>query len=74
MGVIGVDWGWGKVQRVRIPGISKLVDGLCVVLPEEGEMGGGKGGLEVIVGLEDETMGRLMADERFMEFAVLQCI
>jgi hypothetical protein len=39
---------------------------VIIVLPKEN-----KGGLEVLVGLEDGGMGSLMKDAGFMEFAEL---
>jgi trichothecene 3-O-acetyltransferase len=62
-GVYEMEWGsLGKPECFRIPGEG--MDGSIIVLPR---LDGG--GLEVVVGLEDGAMGRLMKDEEFLEFA-----
>lgn len=70
-GMYDFDWGdglGGKCERVRTASIG-MFNGLQVVLPVlTGEMGGG---LEVVVGLEDEAMERLKGDEVWMRFARL---
>ena len=62
------DWGGllGKCQRVRIAQTG-LMNGLQVVLPALPERLGG--GLEVVIGLEDEVMKVLMHDELWMAYA-----
>lgn len=69
MDLVGLDWGEriGEVESVRIPKIA--FDGACIVLPELKD-----GGLEVIVGLKNEAMDRLKADEDFAKFASVRCI
>lgn len=61
MGVLGLDWGIGKVERVRIP--KAEFDGLCILMEAEG------GGVEVVVGLEKVHMERLRSDKVFMRFS-----
>lgn len=65
------DWGTalgGKCERVRTVA-SGMFNGMPVVLPElTKEMGGG---LEVVVGLEDDVMERLKRDELWMMYAKL---
>jgi trichothecene 3-O-acetyltransferase len=62
-GVYEMEWGsLGKPECFRIPGEG--MDGSIVVLPRVDG-----GGLEVVVGLEDGAMGRLMKDQEFLEFA-----
>ena len=67
----GFDWGsalGGKCERVRTVA-SGMFNGMTVVLPElTREMGGG---LEVVIGLEDEVMERLKSDEVWMRYARL---
>lgn len=69
MGLAGLDWGdaVGKVQSIRIPKTG--FDGLCIVLPALED-----GGLEVLIGLEDEAMGMLKGDEGFVRFAGVGCV
>ncbi|PGH31014.1 hypothetical protein GX50_06218 [[Emmonsia] crescens] len=66
-GVYKREWGGllGKVEAFRVPGEG--ADGVVVVFPRTEE-----GGLEVMVGLEDGAMGRLMGDVRFIESAKLR--
>lgn len=65
------DWGnalGGTCERVRTVA-SGMFNGMQVVLPElTKEMGGG---LEIVVGLEDDAMERLKRDEGWMKFARL---
>ena len=65
------DWGnamGGRCERVRTVA-SGMFNGMPVVLPElPGEMGGG---LEIVVGLEDDAMGRLKEDRVWTSFARL---
>ncbi len=63
------DWGnalGGRCERVRTMA-SGMFNGMQVVLPElTKEM---RGGLEVVIGLEDDAMERLKGDELWMKFA-----
>lgn len=72
MGIAPLDWGEGigKVESVRIPGAG--FDGLCIVLPA---MGGqdDAGGWEVLVGLEEGAMGRLVGDGEIEKWADVRC-
>lgn len=67
------DFNWGAAlggtcERVRTVA-SGMFNGLHVVLPElRKDMGGG---LEIVVGLEDDAMERLKGDETWMRFAKL---
>ena len=65
------DWGTalgGKCKRVRTAA-SGMFNGMQVVLPKlPEEMGGG---LEIVVGLEDEAMERLKMDDFWMKFTTL---
>ena len=65
------DWGsalGGKCERVRTAS-SGMFNGMQVVLPElTKDMGGG---LEVVVGMEDDALERLKRDELWMQFARL---
>lgn len=64
MGISGLDWGQGigKVERLRALAIG--FDGIILVLPALED-----GGLEVLIGLEAEVMGRLLKDEGLLRFA-----
>ncbi|KAL9593883.1 MAG: hypothetical protein Q9219_007334 [cf. Caloplaca sp. 3 TL-2023] len=60
-GLGDLQWGTlGQVQAVRLPKAS--FDGLCIVLPRCNE------GLDVVLGLEEETMKRLCDDEEWNEY------
>ena len=65
------DWGstlGGKCERVRSVA-SGMFNGMQVVLPElTQEMGGG---LEIVIGLENDAMERMKGDELWMRFARL---
>ena len=63
----------GKCQRLRWRSLK--TDGVFVILPRlpGGGAGGEEGGLEIILGLEREVMGRLLGDEEFREFAEWRC-
>ena len=67
------DFNWGSAlgetcERVRTVA-SGMFNGMHVVLPElTKDMGGG---LEIVVGLEDDAMERLKGDETWMRFAKL---
>lgn len=67
------DFNWGSAlggtcERVRTAA-SGMFNGMQVVLPElTKEMGGG---LEIVVGLEDDALERLKGDETWMRFAEL---
>ena len=66
------DWGsvmGGRCERVRTVS-SGMFNGMHVLLPElPAEMGGG---LEIVVGLEDDVMERLKADRVWTRFARLR--
>lgn len=71
LGLLQVDWGQGigRPEYIRIP-----------QQPSTGGMGGAgifprllDGGLEVLIGVEVETMRRLRADEEFLKFAEWRC-
>jgi hypothetical protein len=64
-GVYDRSWGaLGKPDSFRIPGEG--ADGVVIVLPALRD-----GGLEVVAGLEDGAMGRLLEDKEFLETATL---
>jgi hypothetical protein len=65
-GVYDRAWGGGlgMPEALRVPGEG--ADGIVMVLPQLRD-----GGLEVLVGLEDGAMGRLLGDAGFLEVATL---
>ncbi|CAF9931337.1 MAG: hypothetical protein ALECFALPRED_004981 [Alectoria fallacina] len=66
------DWGealGGKCERVRTVS-SGMFNGMQVILPQLPE-GMGCGGLEVVIGLEDDAMERLKGDKEWMKYARL---
>jgi hypothetical protein len=65
-GVYDRGWGGGlgRPEAMRVPGEG--ADGIVMVLPQLKD-----GGLEVLVGLEDGAMGRLLGDAGFLEVATL---
>ncbi|KAH0566018.1 hypothetical protein GP486_000590 [Trichoglossum hirsutum] len=68
-GIMETDWGdvvGGRPTHMRVP--KHAFDGLCLVYPRLAD-----GGLEVVVGLHEEDMGRLREDEMFGRFARLRC-
>ena len=70
-GMYGFDWGGalgGRCERVRTVE-GGMFNGMQVLLPElPVEMGGG---VEVVVGLEEDAMERLKGDSLWREFARL---
>lgn len=67
MGISGLDWGVGKVERVRV--LASAFDGILLVLPTLED-----GGLEVFVGLEAKAMERLVKDEELLRFAEVRYV
>ena len=68
----GLDWGvalGGKIKRLRYP--KNLSDGIMVIFPRipTGDIELGVGGIEVELGLRNEVMQSLRADEAFSQYA-----
>ncbi len=57
------DIAWSCVEAVRFP--DAAFDGLCIILPSLVDSGSTRigGGLEVVVGLREESMGRLLSGD-----------
>lgn len=85
-----IDWGNGvgaRAERMRLPKMRfARYEGVCIVLPEGGEKGEGKGkmewggeeledegGWEVMVGLYPEAMERLKRDQFWGKFSTWRC-
>ncbi len=71
MGLYGVDWGQGigRPEYVRITAQPTTGGvGAALIFPRLLD-----GGLEVVIGVEVETMRRLRADQEFMRFAEWRC-
>jgi hypothetical protein len=63
---LGVDWGdalGGKTQAVRAPSVG-IINGLQVVLPALPD-----GGVEVLVGVEESSLERLLSEPLWTRFA-----
>ncbi|KQJ94674.1 BAHD acyltransferase DCR [Brachypodium distachyon] len=63
--VYGVDFGFGRPERVRSGGNNKF-DGMVYLYPGRGEE---EGGIDVELALQPEPMKRLLEDPEFLNFA-----
>jgi hypothetical protein len=62
----GLDWGstlGGKIDSVRCPHVG-VINGLQVVLPVLPD-----GGMEIVVGVEKDSLGKLLQDPLWTKFA-----